>query len=74
MRLGTTAAAISASSNGRGAAPPPTFTSFSKFTLTNLPRGSPLYWVAWAYVWGAASYIMWLLRRYYRAYIVLRQV
>ena len=36
---------------GRGRRRGPGFTSFSRFTLTNLPQGSPLHWFAFAFVY-----------------------
>lgn len=55
------------------AAARPGFSSFSKFTVTNLKRGSPRFWAFFVYMYAAAIYVCWLLRRYYRAYVVLRQ-
>ena len=49
------------------------YSSFSKFTVTNLKPGSPRYWAFFVFMYGAAIYVCWLLRRYYRAYVVLRQ-
>ena len=49
------------------------YSSFSKFTVTNLKSGSPRYWAFFVFMYGAAIYVCWLLRRYYRAYVVLRQ-
>jgi hypothetical protein len=49
------------------AAAPPGFTSFSRFTLTNLPQGSPLHWFAFAFVYLSTFWTLFLLRRYNRA-------
>ena len=49
------------------AAARPGFTSFSRFTLTNLPQGSPLHWFAFAFVYLSTFWTLFLLRRYNRA-------
>lgn len=49
------------------AAAPPGFTSFSRFTLTNLPQGSPLHWFAFVFVYLSTFWTLFLLRRYNRA-------
>ena len=49
------------------AAARPGFTSFSRFTVTNLPQGSPLHWFAFAFVYLSTFWTLFLLRRYNRA-------
>ena len=56
-----------AAAKAAAAAARPGFTSFSRFTLTNLPQGSPLHWFAFAFVYLSTFWTLFLLRRYNRA-------
>jgi len=40
----------------------PGYSTFSRFTLTNLPPGSPKHWAAFVYIWVMAFYTFWLVR------------
>jgi len=57
-------------SEGKVASPS---TSFSRATMGNLPRGSPLFWIPFVYVYIVCFYATWLLRRFYIKYVKLRQ-
>ncbi|KAL0050237.1 hypothetical protein WJX82_006955 [Trebouxia sp. C0006] len=46
---------------------------FSTLTLSNIPRGSGLFWIPFVYVYLSCAWIMWLLVKYYSAYVILRQ-
>ncbi|DBA95065.1 TPA: hypothetical protein ACH3X1_002578 [Trebouxia sp. C0004] len=46
---------------------------FSTVTLSNIPRGSGLFWIPFVYVYVSCAWIMWLLVKYYSAYVILRQ-
>ncbi|KAL3131896.1 hypothetical protein ABBQ38_007601 [Trebouxia sp. C0009 RCD-2024] len=46
---------------------------FATFTLSNIPKGSGLLWLHFAYVYISCFWIMWLLMKYYSAYVILRQ-
>ena len=65
------AGVVASATAGRPARPG--YSTFSKFTMTNLAPGSPRHWASFAFMYAAAFYTCWLLRRYYRAYVVLRQ-
>lgn len=59
--------ATKAAAAAAAAAARPGFTSFSRFTVTNLPQGSPLHWFAFAFVYLSTFWTLFLLRRYNRA-------
>ena len=40
---------------------------FSDLTLSNLTRGSRLYWIHFLFVYCFTSWVMWLLVKYYQA-------
>ena len=44
---------------------------FSELTLSNLARGSGLYWVHFVFVYCFTLWVMWLLIKYYQARCVL---
>ncbi|KAK9836955.1 hypothetical protein WJX81_002590 [Elliptochloris bilobata] len=46
---------------------------FSQLTLSNLARGSALYWLHFVFVYCFTFWVMWLLIKYYQSYTVLRQ-
>lgn len=56
-------------SEGKVASPS---TAFSRATMSNIPRGSALFWVPFVYVYIVLIYASWLLRRHYREYARLR--
>ncbi|KAK9862328.1 hypothetical protein WJX84_002637 [Apatococcus fuscideae] len=47
--------------------------AFNELTASNLSHGSAYYWFTFVYVYIATAWICWLLTRYYKSYLVLRQ-
>ena len=43
---------------------------FSELTLSNLTRGSRLYWIHFLFVYCFTFWVMWLLVKYYQARLI----